>query len=443
MSIDPSIILGVRPQQITAPDPIDRYARIAGLQTALGQGDLQQFQLHKAQREDAADERIRALFASNPGATSEQVMAVDPTKGMAYRKMELEGKKTQSEMSAHDATAAKARLETDISRFSHGAALLSKATDPQSFDTILRFGTTQGLFKPEEAAKMQDAVAQQGFSPQLMQTFAAGGMKEAERLKAEHDAGTLAETARGHDLTAATAREGHEVTTRGQNMVDARTRERLAYDRAQPKGQVVQTDQGLMLADPRAGTAQPMVGPNGQPLDKPLRPIPASANTGILENAQNLRRAEQALALVQGKTAGSAKGDTAATGFKGYLPGAILNRADPEGVETRAAIADLGSLIIHERSGAAVTASESPRLMPFIPLSTDDHETAVKKLKRFTEIYRDMSKNLDETYSKDQGYKPNPINQRGREPVQPAGGLRGQGILTPNADGSFNYGAPG
>jgi hypothetical protein len=189
-------------------------------------------------------------------------------------------------------------------------------------------------------------------------------------------------------------------------------RERLAFDKQQPKGVVVQTDQGPVLADPRTGATQPLVGAGGEPLGKPLKDIPASVNTAIIANTQNLNKAKAALSLLQGKNIGEMTGDPAATGYKGVLPGAILNRMDPKGVDTRAAIADLGSMVLHDRSGAAVTASEYPRLQPFIPTATDDADTAAKKLKRFIQVYEQESQALGETYSKDQGYKPNPVNAR-------------------------------
>lgn len=129
----------------------------------------------------------------------------------------------------------------------------------------------------------------------------------------------------------------------------------------------------------------------GGPADKPPspgKPLPISAANGVLTNQQNLRRAQNALALVSGKTVDGAPGDTDATGKKGWLPNQILNRIDPAGVDTRAAIADLGSLVIHDRSGAAVTAAEFPRLAPFIPTEKDDPATVKKKLSMFTKNYQ-------------------------------------------------------
>jgi hypothetical protein len=130
----------------------------------------------------------------------------------------------------------------------------------------------------------------------------------------------------------------------------------------------------------------------------PQKALPISASQKLMENQQNLNKARSALDLIQSKTG---KG---ATGVKGILPDFVLQRTDPEGVMTRAAIADLGSMVIHDRSGAAVTASEFPRLKPFIPTFTDDQPTVVKKLKRFLQVYQEIVDDAAEFY-KESGYK--------------------------------------
>lgn len=71
-----------------------------------------------------------------------------------------------------------------------------------------------------------------------------------------------------------------------------------------------------------------------------------------------------------------------AVGLKGLVPEIALQRLDPAGVNARADIADIGSLVIHDRSGAAVTISEAPRLRPFIPQVTDTPDTVRRKLTR-------------------------------------------------------------
>ena len=85
---------------------------------------------------------------------------------------------------------------------------------------------------------------------------------------------------------------------------------------------------------------------------------------------------------------------------------------NPEGTEARAGVADIGSIVLHDRSGAAVTAAESPRLMPFIPLATDDNATVIKKLTRMRNLASQDQTGLTETYGKDQGYQPNPVTNK-------------------------------
>lgn len=192
--------------------------------------------------------------------------------------------------------------------------------------------------------------------------------------------------------------------------------------------QIVTTPEGVFQVD-RTGNAKPLAAPDGTPLTgKPAQPpgkaLPVSAAGKLMENNQNLRRAEQALALMEGKNVGSAKGDENATGWKGYVPDAILQRTDKKGIDARAAIGDLGSLVIHDRSGAAVTAAEFPRLRPFIPQTTDDPATVKKKLNRFVSEYKALVDETTEFY-KGSGYNvPDLMGPEGvkRGAPAPAGG---------------------
>ncbi len=193
------------------------------------------------------------------------------------------------------------------------------------------------------------------------------------------------------------------------------------FQAGQDAPQYMETDAGI-IALPKKPAAGPIVGrtvagPGGEVLGKPLKPLPPSVNEAIIGNAQSLYTLDKALKLLEGKDVDSAKGDKEATGWKGYIPQWALNRIDEKGVDTRAEISDIGSLKIHDRSGAAVTVSESPRLMPFIPLATDPRDVAEKKVKRLMDEARRMQQGLTETYSKEQGYKPNPILEKAAKPV--------------------------
>jgi hypothetical protein len=179
---------------------------------------------------------------------------------------------------------------------------------------------------------------------------------------------------------------------------------------------------------------EPIPGGKADPSNQRGKPLPPAASKGYLENIQNLDRAQKALDLIDGKNIGAANGDTAATGLKGYLPNQLLNRIDPAGVDTRAAIADLGSLVIHDRSGAAVTAAEFPRLAPFIPTEKDEPETAKKKLKLFVQNYKAVVDDATDFYSQS-GYNV-PTLQRRRAQAAPAGK---PGAAAPAAGGGFTY----
>ena len=158
----------------------------------------------------------------------------------------------------------------------------------------------------------------------------------------------------------------------------------------------------------RAGGA-PMVMQGFTPPEPKLKDVPPMVNTAIIANQAASNQLDRAIALMSGQDLPGMTGDKSATGLKGYLPNAILSRIDPQGVSARAEIADIGSLKINDRSGAAVTASETPRLMPFIPLATDDNETVLKKLRRLKLEVANETNAMKEIYSKEQGFKENPV----------------------------------
>lgn len=154
-------------------------------------------------------------------------------------------------------------------------------------------------------------------------------------------------------------------------------------------------------ATPATTTSVPGAEITTIPGAPPSRPIPAPINTAISENLQAVRKIDQAMEGL------GANAD--ATGWKGYLPDKMLNNYYPEGTTTRATIADIGSLKIHDRSGASTTVSETPRLVPFIPTITDSPEVVKKKLSNLRIEYSNMLNDFDQVYSSDQGYKPHPV----------------------------------
>lgn len=200
-----------------------------------------------------------------------------------------------------------------------------------------------------------------------------------------------------------------------QDMIRLAASLRPAPQERQP--QIIQTEGGPMQVG-AGGTATPIVGPDGQPIKAKgtEKALPAGPAKALLENQQNLRRAQQAVSLITGEDITDAAGnvvmkaDKSATGNKAFLsvlgaPGdKLLNYMDPKGVDARAAIGDLGSIVIHDRSGAAVTAAEYPRLRPFIPQATDSPTVAAQKARRFANEYEKIQQETTDFY-RESGYK--------------------------------------
>jgi hypothetical protein len=146
--------------------------------------------------------------------------------------------------------------------------------------------------------------------------------------------------------------------------------------------------------------------------EEKLKPIPQTVNQALTGNASSLSQIKKAI--------DAATENPNAIGLKGNLPQTILNKTDPKGVETRALITEIGSALVHDRSGAAVAASERPTLVPFIPQATDDSETAIKKLKKLKEKIQAEQNGILDFYSEDQGYKPSLYHKQQNTPAEPA-----------------------
>lgn len=149
-----------------------------------------------------------------------------------------------------------------------------------------------------------------------------------------------------------------------------------------------------ILRDPSTG--QPL-GPRAEA----AKPIPDTAVRGMVENRAALTKIDKALGLVQQYPG--------AFGAQNYLGDTVQQRAHPQGVEARAVVADIGSLKIHDRSGAAVTVGEIARLKPFIPNATDTPQTIARKLQQFRAEYAQTLADMQEAYSPANGYRANSV----------------------------------
>ena len=126
--------------------------------------------------------------------------------------------------------------------------------------------------------------------------------------------------------------------------------------------------------------------------------MPPHINTAIIGNQAFLNKVDRTEKLVN-------ENPDAIGILKSMTPDAVLNRADPKGTATRAALAELAATKVHDLSGAAVSASEFGRLKKFLPQQNDDAATAKTKLDGMRAEIQDIMQMTNSIYGESQGYK--------------------------------------
>ena len=129
-----------------------------------------------------------------------------------------------------------------------------------------------------------------------------------------------------------------------------------------------------------------------------LKTAPAKVQQDYVGNVASASNIDQALSLVSN--------NSKSFGLKFVGGDAINQRIDPNGTDARAAVSNIGSQIIHDRSGAAVTISEYPRLKPFIPRVTDEPDIIKKKLNGLRRAIAEENSAIESFYTEDNGYRP-------------------------------------
>jgi hypothetical protein len=164
-----------------------------------------------------------------------------------------------------------------------------------------------------------------------------------------------------------------------------------------------------VFIQPGRGGGAPSVIEGFSPVSEKLKPVPPHINTAIIGNQAFLNKVDRTEALLN-------KNPDAIGIVKGMTPDPILNRVDPQGVATRAALADIAAAKVHDLSGAAVAVSEFGRLKKFLPQINDSAETAKIKLNGMRAEIQDIMKMTNSIYSESQGYKGIP-NLNEQKPV--------------------------
>lgn len=122
--------------------------------------------------------------------------------------------------------------------------------------------------------------------------------------------------------------------------------------------------QAVTIGKGGAVTAAPIAGYQ--------KPVDATTARAIAESRVQSANIATAIDLV--------RANPQAFGPKNAVGELAMQYLDEKGVEARSVVANIGSKKIHDRSGAAVTMAEMPRLKPFIPSATDKPSVVERKL---------------------------------------------------------------
>lgn len=247
-------------------------------------------------------------------------------------------------------------------------------------------------------------------SPDLYQDFTLSGAGRAiseRQAKAKERSDANFETRRGQQELASFIQQGF----RGDDAARAQARAR-GFSGAFEQNPVVGSEpwreaerfktneairQGRALAEARGG------GGGGRALPSTMA-AKLAAYEGILSSAGG---ADEALS-------GAMKEGVNTTGF--FLGRASpvlrgLGRLNPKAVSAQAALANVSSEIMKQRSGGAVTPQEFERLEPFLPSKNEDEAVALQKLRDLTQYLKEQDEALLRTLE-DSGYDVSRIRAR-------------------------------
>ncbi len=370
--LNPSIIMGVERPRIQMPeaqDPFEQMGKAARLDALLGQGKLQGMQIQDLERTQADQKAIRDAYAQSGGdegvyrKTLQGLGRYDLITKLDADKLDLEAKR--GGIDKDKSIAEENRFDTAMKQAEQAGSLFAYAKqNPAAWPGVKR---QLALVNPEAAAQLPDQ-----YDPQFVDTAIAKGQTLTQRIEAERQAATLAETQR-HNKTS----EG--LTARGQNMTDARASDRLDFDRG-----VAVSDAGgpsQVGLTKQFGKAAPNYRwkPDGS-----QEVIPGSAadtKTGA-EGHKKETQVAAYLAARDGLMSGMSGTDTGA--ISGRIPAMTTGQQIAEG--SVAAMAPVLKELFRVSGEGVFTDKDQELLLNMVPKRTDTKEAREKKMENIDSI---------------------------------------------------------
>lgn len=366
MALDPNIILQTRGVQLD--NPLDTYARVAQVQAARNQNRIADIAFQDRARATAADSSLASLLAG--GSTGDDV--VKGLAGQGYGSQALAYQKTNQEALKSSADLAKVEQEKMFKKQEQakkqfevvGQLVGSWANNPGISKALMKSGinsaATSGVIPPDVAQARLADIDKLPDDPQSLNAWALNMQKQVLSVKEQMDARqqeqTLAETKRGNLAREANSAGQLAVSQGNLNL----SRQRLNFDKEQPRGQVVQTDTGPILVDPRTGQSQPVMR-DGKPVTSAKAPTEFQGKSAAF--GARAEEADKVLGSLVGKYSPAAinsKSSVENTPLIGGLLGSAANKfaLSDDDQKAEQAQRDFVNAVLRQESGAAIGASE-------------------------------------------------------------------------------------
>ena len=427
---------------------LKNYGDALAIQGTQNQNAMAAYGLKKAQRSDDETNALAALLKQGVDLSTPQGQAqaygVAPTVAPTFIKSRIDQQKAQADIGKTNADTETSKIAASEKRIDLvGQAFNFVRHKPTLENAIAAIDHLQqnGVYDAATANQMRAKVQA---NPQAIQENAELAFRTATKTKDQlltHQQTNLGGTSQGSTFDSvtgqttvtstapitqsadnaasqATSRANNAATVgatiRGQNLTDARSRETTAATMTKPFEVTGPDGTPMLVQQDKQGNITPVQGFGPKAVKQ--KDIPATANSKIIEGKQSISNIDSTIQAI--------KDYPDALGFTNAIPGSqsIRQVTDPKGVAARAQVANIGSLVLHDRSGAAVSASEFPRLAPFIPSASDKPDAAIKKLERMKQIAEEELGLFADTYSSDNGYKASPLlKNRSQEQPDPLG----------------------
>lgn len=388
-SFDPSIILQAKPVQ----DPLESYGKVLSLKSLGQQQQLQEAQLTKYKQDQENEAKLNDLYKSSlgPAGTVDRnaLYTGAASRGLGSRIPALQKSFADADKVAADIS--RTGAQTDELKFKvqkqkldlAGGAIASLVANPNVThdDVIVTINSlvNQGIIQPDQGAQMARMLP--GNPQALRQFLIQKGLETADagkRLDAILPKATtvnLGGTSQIVDTNSLTnpgaigsalkhtqspdSIASNATAIRGQNMVDARSRESASAAMTKPFEVTGQDGLPVLVQQDRQGNIVPVQGFG--PKSGASKPLNDSQAKALLFGSR-MQEAEKVLGSLEGKYSPAAI-NAKVTAENAPLIGGIAGMAgnallSDEGQKAEQAQRDFINAVLRRESGAAISASE-------------------------------------------------------------------------------------